>query len=276
MDRHQFFKKLDTGLAYLILVLLSLGVLLPVSWIVLSSLKPGTSLFSDSLLPKSLTIQNYIKLFTETNYLRWYRNTFILAVCNMILSVMVTTVTAYVLSRYRFKGRKQIMLGVLILQMFPSFLGMVAIYMLLSRLGLVNNYLGLLLVYVAGQVPFNTWLAKGYFDAIPYSLDEAARMDAGHFTVFRKIILPVARPIMVFLAMVNFIGPWFDFIFPKLLLKTSENFTVAVGIFNWVQETQNQFTLFASGSILVALPFTVLFFITQRYIVTGLEGAVKG
>ena len=264
---------------YMLLVFMSLIVLAPVVWIVGSSLNPGTSLFSSDIFPKEPTLRHYRDLFTETDYKIWYLNTLKIATVNMILSVILTTLTAYVFSRFRFKGRRITIITMLILQMFPSFMSMTAIYVLLYRLNLLNTHLGLILVYASGQIPYNTWLCKGYFEGIPKSLDEAAKIDgASNMTIFRKIIIPLAKPIITFVAITNFISPWFDFVFPQLILRSSSKKTLALGLFEWIQKNQNTyFTRFAAGSILVAVPVTVLFLYLQKYIVQGLSaGANKG
>ena len=266
-------------IVYIILISISISVILPIFWIILSSLQPGTNLYSSTFIPKGITFEHYINLFTETNYLIWYKNTLILAFLNMFFGLLITTITAYVFSRYHFKGKKITMIGILILQMFPSMLAMTAIYIILVRIGLIDTFTGLLLIYVAGGIPFNSWIAKGYFDAIPRTLDEAARIDgAGHLTTFFKIIMPIAKPILVFIAVMNFTAPWFDFVFPSLLLTDPKKYTLAMGIFNWVQERANtNFTMFAAGAILVAIPIVTLFVILQKHIVSGLsQGSVKG
>lgn len=264
---------------YMLLIFLSALILAPVVWIVGSSLNPGTSLFSSSIFPKEPTIKHYIDLFTKTDYKIWYMNTLKIAITNMILSVILTTLTAYVFSRFRFKGRKITIITMLILQMFPAFMSMTAIYVLLYRLNLLNTHLGLILVYASGQIPYNTWLCKGYFEGIPKSLDEAAKIDgASNLNIFRTIIIPLAKPIITFVAISNFIGPWFDFVFPQLVLRSSDKKTLALGLFEWIQKNQNTyFTRFAAGSILVAVPITILFLYLQKYIVQGLSaGATKG
>lgn len=273
----KLFKLVGDILTYALLIIIALVTILPIIWIIMSSFQVGTTLFSSSLIPKSFTFSHYKELFS-TDYPIWYGNTFKIAFFNMILGVLVTTLTAYTFSRYRFKGRKNIMMGMLVLQMFPSFLSMTAVVVLMTKMNLMDSHWGLILVYAAGQIPYNAWLIKGYFDGIPKSLDEAARIDgAGHLTIFWKIILPLARPIIVLVALTNFTGPWFDFIFPKILLRSRENKTLAVGIFEWVQGRADQnFTLFAAGSILIAIPILILFGILQRHIVAGLtQGGVK-
>ena len=266
-------------LTYTLLIIIALIVILPVVWIVLSSFQVGTTLYSSTFIPDKLTFEHYINLFTKTDYPIWYKNTLKIAFFNMIIGVLVTTLTAYTFSRYRFKGRKNIMIGMLVLQMFPSFLSMTAIVVIITKLNLMDTHWGLILVYAAGQIPYNAWLIKGYFDGIPKSLDEAARIDgAGHLTIFWKVIMPLAKPILVLVALTNFTGPWFDFIFPKLILRSKETKTLAIGIFEWVQgRADNNFTLFAAGSILIAIPIIILFGILQKHIVEGLSaGATKG
>lgn len=271
-------QKLATGLVYLFLLTNALLVLGPVIWTVLASFKPGSNMFSSSFSGWSFSLEHYVALFQDTPYLQWYLNTFALATANMLISLVVVTMTAYVFSRYRFKGKRNVLMGVLVLQMFPAFLSMTAIYILLSKLNMIDTYAGLLFVYVAGSLPFMTWLVKGYFDAIPTSLDEAAKIDgAGHMTIFIEIILPLARPILVFVALVSFTGPWMDFILPTLILRSEEKMTLAIGIFSWItSNSAENFTLFAAGSLLVAVPITLLFVATQKHITTGLvSGAVK-
>ena len=272
-------RTIEKFLIYILLLITSLFVLLPVFWIVLASLQEGNSLFSSTLIPKTITFKHYITLFKETDFPLWYWNTFRIAIVNMLVSVVITTLTAYIFSRYNFRGKKITLISVLVLQMFPSFLAMTAIFILLSKLNLLDTYTGLILVYCAGQIPYNSWLVKGYFDGIPKSLDEAARVDgAGHMTIFLKIIMPLARPIIVLVAITNFMGPWFDFIFPTLVLRSQNKKTLAMGIFDWVQKGANDnFTMFAAGAILVAIPITLLFIVLQKHIVKGLSaGAVKG
>lgn len=279
MSKTKIIDKILDGLTYLGLILITLSVLLPLTWIVLSSMQVGNSLYSSSFLPNSLTLDHYKTLFTQTDFPIWYMNTLKIATLNMILGVIITTLTAYTFSRYKFKGRKQAMIGMLVLQMFPSFLAMTAIYILITKMGLMDTHAGLLIVYIAGQIPYNSWLVKGYFDGIPKSLDEAARVDgAGHLTIFLKIIMPITKPIVVFVALTNFIGPWFDFIFPKLLLRSADKKTLAVGIFEWISSRANDnFTQFAAASILIAVPIAVLFMYLQKHIVAGLSaGATKG
>jgi arabinogalactan oligomer/maltooligosaccharide transport system permease protein len=165
------------------------------------------------------------------------------------------------------------------LQMFPSMITMVALYLLLNLLGLLDTHWGLLLVYAGAQIPFNTWLVKGYFDTIPRSLDEAARIDgAGHWTIFWKVILPLARPIVAVVFLFNFMHPMTDFLLPQIVLTNPNNQTLAVGLFNFINDNfKTRYTLFTAGSVLIALPITVTYLALQRYFISGLTaGANKG
>lgn len=275
---NNLLEKSATAIVYLFLMLNALLVLGPVIWTVMASFKPGNNLFSSSFTDIAFTLDHYRALFADTPYLDWYKNTFMLATANMLISLVVVTTTAYVFSRYRFKGKRNVLMSILVLQMFPAFLSMTAIYILLSKMHLIDTYTGMLFVYVTGSLPFMTWLVKGYFDAIPTSLDEAAKIDgAGHMTIFIEIILPLAKPILVFVALVSFTGPWMDFILPTLILRSEEKMTLAIGIFSWISSNSAEnYTLFAAGSLLVAIPITLLFVATQKHITTGLvSGAVK-
>lgn len=273
-----FAKTLNKIAVYAALTLTAVIVILPVLWIIISSVQPSSSLYSSTFIPKGFTLVHFQTIFTQTEFPLWYFNTLKIALLNMIISVVATTFSAYAFSRYRFSGKRNIMTLILLLQMFPSFLAMTAIYVMMNKLHLLDTHLGLLLVYTAGQLPYNTWLVKGYFDGIPRDLDEAAKIDgAGHLTIFWKIILPVARPVIVLIAITNFIAPWFDYIFPSLLLRSPAKKTLAVGIFEWISGFANDnFTQFASASLLTAIPITILFIYLQKHIVEGLtQGAVK-
>ncbi len=278
-------------LVFSLLIVIAVIVIYPVLWIIGSSFNRGQSLLSAGIspFPKEISLLQYQRLFLTTDYGYWFLNTFKIAVFNMVLSIILTVTTAYALSRFKFRGKKPMIMSLLILQVFPSFLGMVAIYTLLSRItwfsaftgrpNLLDTHLGLLLVYAAGQIPYNSWLVKGFFDTIPISVDEAARIDgATHLKTFFKVILPLGRPIISFVAITNFMGPWMDFIFPRLILDTPEKKTLAIGLFEMINgQGQNNFTMFAAGAVLVAVPITALFSYFQKYIVTGLSsGAVKG
>lgn len=264
---------------YFILILTTISILYPVVWILLSSVNPGDSLQAISFIPDHISFDHYKYLFTQTSFGTWYKNTLFIASMNMILSSILVVTAAYAFSRFRFPGRRQGLMTMLVLQMFPGFMGMIAIYILLLQLDLLDNLWGLILVYAGGSIPFNAWLVKGYFDGLPKSLEEAAKIDgASHVTIFFKVMMPLSYPILVFVAVTNFIGPWMDFIFARLVLRSTENKTLAIGLFEMVTgNTNTKFTTFAAGAVLVAVPITILFLFLQKYLVEGLRaGANKG
>lgn len=278
LSTHRAFNVLLTVFIYMILIAVAILVIAPIIWIIGSSFNSSSSLLSATAIPKNPTIMHYKNLFTKTKFAHWYLNTLKIAVCNMAFSVVLTTVTGYIFSRFKFRGKKMALLSILVLQMFPNFMGMIATYMLLWQLQLLNNHLGLILVYAAGQIPYNTWLVKGYMSSIPKSFDEAAKIDgASNITIFTKIILPLMKPITTFVALTQFMAPWMDFIFPRLILSSNEKKTLAIGLFDLIAgDTNNNFTMFAAGAVLVAVPITILYVVMQRYLLEGMmAGANK-
>lgn len=258
------------------LSLISLVVLYPLIYAVSAAFSPGRSISATSIIPfgGGFTAKHFERLFTETNYLIWFKNTLIIAAGTSLSTVLVCSLSAYVFSRFRFVFKKSMMLALLILQIFPSFIGMIAIYVILLRIGGLDSLWGMVLIYLAGNIPYNTWLVKSYMDSIPRAYDEAARIDgASSARTFFSIILPQAKPIITFLAIVSFTGPWMEFIFAKLILRSNENQTLALGLFSFVTDRKNEFTLFCAGAIIVAIPFVVFFVITQKVLVSSLAGA---
>lgn len=268
---------------YCILSLLSLIWLIPIFWVVLTSLRQESGAFVPYFLPRQITFDNYIRLFTDTrlfSFPRWFANTFFVAVCACILTTLLNLSTAYVISRLRFTFRKTYMNVALVLNMFPGFMSMIAVYYILKAIGMTQSLLALILVYSAGA-GLSFYIAKGFFDTIPKELDEAARIDgASNAKVFSKIILPLSKPIIVYTALTAFIAPWVDFIFAKILMGDNyEKYTVAIGLFTMLtkENIDRNFTLFAAGSVCIAIPITLLFIYLQKYFVAGVTGgAVKG
>lgn len=258
---------------------ISFVVLYPLVYVVSAAFSPGVGIASVNIIPfaDGFTIEHFVKLFTESNYGKWFRNTLVIAVSTSVITVFVASLGAYVFSRFRFVIKKPMLMSYLILQIFPSFVGMVAIYVILLRIKGLDTLWGLVLVYVAGNIPYNTWLVKNYMDTVSKSLDEAARIDgASHFRIYTTIILPVARPIITFLAIVSFTAPWMDYIFPKMVLRSVDKQTLALGLFSFVTDKKNEFTTFAAGSLLVAIPFIIFFIVTQRTMITSFgTSAVK-
>ncbi|MCA5963781.1 sugar ABC transporter permease [Blautia sp. RD014234] len=263
-------------LVWVFLIGTSLFVVYPLVYVAAAAFSPQQNIVSLSIIPfgNGVTIKNFIYLFQKTDFPLWFRNTLIVAVATTVSTVFICALSAYVFSRFRFVFKKSLMMSLLILQIFPSFVGMVAIYAILLRIGGLNTLWGLVLVYLAGNIPYNTWMVKSYMDTVSKSLDEAARIDgAGHFQIFAKVILPVSRPIIVLLTITSFIAPWMDFIFPKLVLRSSNVQTIAQGLFGFVTEKKNMFATFSAGSLIIAIPFIIYFIVTQKTLITSLSGA---
>ncbi|MGN8648161.1 sugar ABC transporter permease [Gracilibacillus sp. HCP3S3_G5_1] len=263
------------------LIIMFVIILYPLLWTFGLSLNPGSSLFGASMIPENWSFKHYTWLFTDpdSDYLIWYKNTLIVAFSTSIGATVFVTFVAYAFSRYRFVGRKYGLYAFLLLQMFPVLMAMVAIYILLNLVGLLDSLLGLIIIYIGGAIPMNAFLVKGYFDTIPRELDESARMDgAGHFRVLFTIMLPLAKPILAVVALFNFMAPFMDFILPRIILRSPENYTLALGLYNFVNaQFANNFTRFAAGSILIAVPIAIVFLMLQRYLIGGLtSGATKG
>ncbi len=272
-------KKISSFLVHLELILVALFVLLPIVWIVTSSFQVGNGLASATLIPKELTIHNYIRLFRDTNYSDWFRNSFVIASLNATISVILIMLTAWVMSRFRFTGRKIGLMSILIISMFPTFLSMTAIYTLFWNFRLLDKPIALVIIYAAGAIPYNVWLVKGYLDGIPIEIDEAAYIDgSSYLKTFISMVLPLSKPIITYCAVSQFMMPWMDYILPNMLLSSDENRTLAVGLYSLISGKENSnFTMFAAGSVLIAVPITILFLLFQSYLVKGIaQGANKG
>lgn len=272
-------KIINLTLVYTILIIISLFILYPIVYVLSAAFTPGQSIVSLNIVPfaKGFTLEHFKHLFNETNYKIWYKNTLIIASSTAFFTVLFSSLSAYVFSRFKFVFKKGMLMSFLILQIFPSFVGMIAIYVILLRLNALNTLWGLVLVYIAGNLPFNIWLVKSYLDTISKNLDEAARIDgASNLRIFMKIVMPLAKPIITFLAITSFTAPWMDFIFPKMILRSADKQTLALGLFSFVTDRKNEFANFAAGSILVAVPFMIFFIIGQKMMVTSLgTAAVK-
>ena len=284
MKRHMGLRAsrtLANTLIYALLIALSIIWLIPFFCIVLQSFRVESTWQVGYVVPKVWGIDNYRNLFS-TDFPRWYVNTFVTAVVTALLQTVIVLCMSYTLSRFRFKMRKPLMKFMLILGMFPGMLSMIILYRVLKDLGLTqaNATPGLILVYVASS-GMGYYVSKGFFDTIPKSLDEAARVDgATRFQVLKKIILPLSKPIVIYTILTAFMGPWGDFVFARYIsFGASAGMNVAVGLYNWLTPDQinNNYTMFCAGGVLVAIPVTLLFLFLQKYYVEGVTGgAVKG
>jgi len=272
---------LEMTAIYIIVAIMFVIILYPLLWTLGVSFNPGRGLYGASMIPDNWSLVHYEWLFNDprSNYVTWYKNTLFVALTVSFFATFFVALVAYAFSRYRFKGRKNGLYAFLLLQMFPVLMAMVALYILLNTVGLLDNLFGLIIIYIGGAIPMNAFLVKGYFDTLPRELDESAKIDgAGHFRIFFQILLPLAKPILAVVALFNFMAPFMDFILPRIVLRSPENFTLALGLFNMVNdEFANTFTRFAAGAILIAVPIAAVYLFLQRYLISGLaSGATKG
>lgn len=278
MKSRKTLRFMDSVVTHMILIAVCFIFLFPCLWLILASFSKSGSIYSfDGFFPSEYSFDTFRMLFTDTemyNYPRWFRNTLFIATMSCLIGTFLVILTAYTMSRFKFRGRKAIMKTTLVLGMFPSFMGMIAVYIIMTQFGLINKMWGLILIYSSGA-PMGYLTQKGFFDTIPGSIDEAARIDgATNFQVFLKINLPISMPIIVYTALTSFVFPWSDFILPKLLLKEKDLYTVAVGLMS-LGETE--FARFAAGSVFIAVPIVILYFCLMRFLVDGMTaGAVKG
>lgn len=289
-------KSLDKLLSHLMLIAIALIVLLPVFVVISVSLSKGGSL-KTGLIPDAISFDNwkYIlgipyvnavgeKVVSPYPIMLWLFNSIKVSVISAFLMLLFSTTAAYSLSRFKFKGKETGLMFLMVMQMFPNMMAMVAFYFMLDFIGQgvpwlgIDTHWGLILIYLGGT-PFNIWLLKGYFDTLPRSIEESARMDGcTHFQAFYKIVLPLCTPILAVIGLLTFISTFSDFILPSILLKSQDQMTFAVGIQIFISESfASRWGQFAAASILGALPVSLLFFSIHRYIVDGLShGGVKG
>lgn len=274
-------KQLRLALTYVLLIVLSIAWLFPIAWVILTSFRGEGTAFVSYIIPKTFTLDNYIHLFDNDTFpfANWFLNTLIVASATCVVSTFITVVMAYSISRIKFKFRNRFLKLALVLNMFPSFMSMIAIYYILKALNLTQTLFALVLVYSAGAA-LGFYIAKGFFDTIPYSLDESAMIDgATRKDIFFKITLPLSKPIIVYTALTAFIGPWMDFIFAKVILgDATDKYTVAIGLFSMLapDRINTWFKSFAAGSVIIAIPITLLFMYMQKYYVEGItSGSVK-
>lgn len=273
-----------------VIVHVSLAVLaaiwvFPIVWVILTSFRAEKGSYVSTFFPKEFTLDNYIRLFTDTsilNFPKMFMNTLIIAVFSCILATFYTLAVSYCLSRLKFKLRKPYMNMAMILGLFPGFMSMIAVYFILKAIGLTEGSLirvALILCY-SGGAGLGFQIAKGFFDTIPYAVDEAAILDGcTRWQVFQKITLPLSKPIIVYTVLTAFMAPWLDFIFAKVICRAnSDQYTVALRLWKMLEKEyiDSWYTSFAAGAVLISIPIAILFLIMQRYYVDGVSGAVKG
>lgn len=267
-----------------LVIVLSILWLIPVFFVIIFSFSDQKTFFlANSILPTGYTFDNYIRIFTEEDRIimfpHWYGNTLILSICNCVLVTFFTVITAFILSRFRFKGRKALMNITMVLGMFPGFMSMVAVYLILSLLGLLGSYWAMLVYWVAGA-GLGYFVTKGYFDTISNDIDEAAKLDgASQARLFFQIYIPLAKPVIIYTALMAFMSPWADYILSSIVISSNEAKTIGYGLYNLMtpDNINNYFTRFCAASVIVAVPIVALYIGLQRFFVAGIAaGAVKG
>lgn len=266
-----------TIIIYLIVLLISFIFAFPCIWLILSSFNANGSLLTlDGFFPESYSFETFKTLFTEKvehDYMRWFWNTLFVAGVSCVISTILVLAVSYTMSRYRFKSRKQMMKATLLLNIFPNFMNMIALFVIMTQFDLVNNLWGLILLYSSGAT-MGFLVQKGFFDTIPSTIYDAATLDgATDLRVFASITLPLSKPMIVYTALTAFVWPWSDFMLPKLLLPDKSQWTVAIGL-NWLDESK--FSIFAAGSVFIAVPIVALYIALSKYLIQGgAAGAVK-
>jgi len=259
---------------YLYLVVLSLVIIYPLLITASSAFRTGnlTAFYLD--LNMDWTLDNFRRLFNDTLYGKWYLNTLFLSIFTMVVQVSIVTLAGYTYSRYRFVGRKKSLMFFLVVQMVPTTAALTAFFVMALLLGALDKTWFLGFLYIGGGIPMNTWLMKGYFDTVPIDLDESAKLDgAGHFRIFFQIVLPLVRPMIAVQSLWAFMGPFGEYMLAKFLLRTPQNYTVAIGLQTFINNPFDQkVALFAAGAILIAVPISILFFMLQKHFVSGLTG----
>ena len=268
------------ALSYLALIAFAIFALYPITQIVTIALRPGDQLLSTSLapIPKGATLANFRILLTETPFLRWVGNSAMIALAVTLTGVALASTAGYALSRFRFLGRSTMLIGLLVTQMFPATMLLLPLYLILIKLHLINSYLGVIIIYAATALPFCIWQLKGYYDTIPFSLEEAAGIDGcSRWQSFYIVVLPLAAPALVITALFSFMTAWNEYVVAALVLQDVKIFTLPLGLKMFQGNMSTQWGLYAAGALLVSVPVVLLFLFLSRYLVSGLSsGAVKG
>ena len=275
----------NNTIVHVSLAILAFIWVFPIIWVVLTSFRAEKGSYVSTFLPRSYTLDNYIKLFTDTsilNFPRMFMNTLIIAIFSCLIATFYTLAVSYCLSRLKFKLRKPYMNMAMILGLFPGFMSMVAVYFILKAAGLTEGNLirvALILCY-SGGAGLGFQIAKGFFDTIPYAVDEAAIQDGcTKWQVFTKVTLPLSKPIIVYTVLTAFMAPWLDFIFAKVICRAnSDQYTIAIGLWKMLEKEyiDSWYTSFAAGAVPISIPIAILFLCMQKYYVDGVSGAVKG
>jgi arabinogalactan oligomer/maltooligosaccharide transport system permease protein len=272
--------KTEKIISYAVLTFFAAFAVYPVLVVFSISIRPGDRLLSKSLaiIPQNFTFQTYVQLFTEQPFLRWMMNSLIVSILVTIFAVTLAATAGYAFSRYKFKLRNASMIGLITTQMFPVTMLLLPLFIMLIKIGAYDSYIGLIIAYSATVLPFTIWQMKGYYDTIPFSLEEAATIDgAGQFTTFYKIILPLALPALAITSLFSFMTAWSEYLVAAVLIQDQDLFTLPIGLKLFSSNMEVAWGLYSAGAIVVSIPVVILFLCLSRWLVSGLTlGSVKG
>lgn len=275
--------KIMLAISYVILIAWAVIIIVPLAMMVISSFNGNQGQYIQMNSNFAFSLKNFKYLFEKTHFLLWVKNTIIIAVATALITLIIVSFTGYAYSRYRFKGKRMSLMGIMLIQIIPAFAGITAYYAIHSIVSSVvpvfSRSMMLILIYAGGGIAGNTFILKGYIDSISMELDDAARIDGcSNFEVYRLIIMPIARPMLAIIALWSFIGPFMDYMLPAILLTNSQQYTLATGLYTLISDmrTMNE-PAFAAGGLLTAVPIVILFIALQKQLVSGLSsGSVKG
>ncbi|RPI01378.1 MAG: sugar ABC transporter permease [Calditrichaeota bacterium] len=266
--------------AYGVLALFAAFSLYPILMVFSVSLRPGDRLLSKSLalIPENASLQTYVKLFTQEPFLRWMTNSLIVSLVVTLVGVGLAATAGYSFSRYKFRGRDTAMIGLITTQMFPVTMLLLPLFIMLIKIKAYDNYMGLIIAYSATALPFTIWQMKGYYDTIPYSLEEAARIDGcSEFGIFHRIVLPLAAPALVITALFSFMTAWSEYLVAAVLIQDQNLFTLPLGLKSFQSNMEVSWGLYSAGAVIVSLPVVLIFLTLSRWLISGLTlGSVKG
>lgn len=275
--------KIMLTISYIILIVWAVIIIVPLAMMIISSFNGNQGQYIQMSSNFAFSLKNFKYLFEKTHFLLWVKNTIVIAVATALITLIIVSFTGYAYSRYRFKGKRMSLMGIMLIQIIPAFAGITAYYAIHSIVSSVvpvfSRSMMLILIYAGGGIAGNTFILKGYIDSISMELDDAARIDGcSNFQVYRLIIMPIARPMLAIIALWSFIGPFMDYMLPAILLTNSQQYTLATGLYTLISDmrTMNE-PAFAAGGLLTAVPIVILFIALQKQLVSGLSsGSVKG
>lgn len=269
-----------TALSYVVLVFAGLIAVFPVFWVFLTSLKPAADVLNPKymVVPRSLTGANYAEVLQGGTFWMWMFNSVFIALITTVVGIALASTTAYAMSRFAFHGKRPVLFSFLVAQMFPGAILIVPLYNIMKDLGLLNTFTGLIIAYSTLSLPFCVWMLKGFFDAIPISLEEAALIDGmSAFGTFFRIILPLSLPGLAVTGFFSFITAWNEFMFALTFMTGESRYTLPVGLRTYVSEFSTDWHLMAAGAVIVTIPVLVVFLVAQRFLISGMTaGGVKG